>query len=265
MDVDLGIARPRSETRVVVAMSGMDDVVKSTIWRKRVESAIALILQTPETQGPAPAIARQDKDERGNIVETLKSGMILRTGPGETASTLNPSASADTVDFVRSLMYGVCAACGLTYHEVSGDVSQANYSSLRAATLSGYVIIDMVQWLIVVPRERRAWRRVMKREALRLGRPELADVRAEWAMPARPWVDPVKEVSAKIAEIRAGLQSMPDALGERGVDWRRQLLEIQDWLQTSDAVGVVLDTDPRKVAGSGALQRAAQQYVATDE
>jgi lambda family phage portal protein len=247
----------------IVALRGVDDVVEATIWRKRIEACIGLMIRTPEAQGAAPLVGQQKTDDRGRIEETLAPGKILRFGPGEEASTLDPTTSTDTVDFVRSQLYAFCATTGIPYHAITGDVSQANYSSLRAATLAGNVVLDMVQWLVLAPRVKAAWRRVMWAEAYMTGDERFKSVRCELSMPVRPWVDPVKEITAKVMEIRAGLQSMPDALAERGLDWEAQLAELQAFLQAADEAQIVLDTDPRKITHSGALQTAqAAQSVA---
>jgi lambda family phage portal protein len=247
----------------IVALRGLDDVTEATIWRKRIEACVGLVIRTPEAQGAAPVVGQQRADDKGRIEETLAPGKILRFGPGEEASVLDPSTSADTIDFVRSQLYAFCATTGIPYHAISGDVSQANYSSLRAATLAGNVLLDMIQWLVLAPRVKAAWRRVMWSEAFATGDARLKDVPCELSMPVRPWVDPVKEISAKIMEIRAGLQSMPDALAERGLDWERQLDELAAFMSAADAAGLTLDTDPRKITHSGALQTAqAAQAVA---
>jgi lambda family phage portal protein len=247
----------------IVSLRGIDDVIEATIWRKRIEACIGLMVRTPEAQGAAPVIGQQKSDDRGRIEETLAPGKILRFGPGEEASTLDPSTSDDTVDFVRSQLYAFCATTGVPYHAITGDVSQANYSSLRAATLAGYVLLDMIQWLVIAPRVKAAWRRVMESEAYVTGDRRLKTVRCELSMPVRPWVDPVKEISAKIMEIRAGLQSMPDALAERGLNWEEHLAELTAFQAAADAKKIVLDTDPRQVTQSGALQSAqAAQAVA---
>jgi lambda family phage portal protein len=247
----------------IVALRGLDDVIEATIWRKRIEACIGLIVRTPEAQGAAPIVGKQKTDDRGRIEETLAPGRMLRLGPGEEASTLDPSTSNDTVDFVRSQLYAFCATTGIPYHAVTGDVSQANYSSLRAATLAGNVVLDMVQWLVLAPRIKAAWRRVMWSEAYMTGDDRLKSVRCELSMPVRPWVDPVKEITAKIMEIRAGLQSQPDAIAERGLDWEAMLDELQTFLKVVDEKQIVLDTDPRKITHSGAIQAAlAAQSVA---
>lgn len=245
----------------IVALRGLDDVTEAIIWRKRLEACIGLILRSPETQGGVPVLAKQTTDARGRTEETLAPGKILRTGPGEDAVAFQPSTSSDTIEFVRSQLYAFCATTGIPYHAVTGDASQANYSSMRAAQLSGNVLLDMVQWITLAPRLRAAWRRVMEREAMVTGDLRFKEVRCEHSMPVRAWVDPLKDITAKIMEIRAGLQAMPDALAERGINWEQQIAEIDAFLKALDVAKIVLDTDPRQINHAGAAQ-AAQTVLA---
>jgi lambda family phage portal protein len=246
----------------IVALRGIDDVTEATIWRKRIEACIGLIVRSPEGQGPLPAVGAQSAGDNGRREETLAPGKILRFGPGEDTESFQPSSSGDTVEFIRSQLYAFCATTGVAYHEITGDASQANYSSMRAAKIAGYVLIDMLQWLVLAPRVKAAWRRVMWREWAMTG-VDLRGVGCEPAMPVRPWVDPLKDIMAKVLEIRAGLQSQPDALAERGINHEDFVGEAADWFKVIDALGLIFDTDPRKVNDAGALQSAVKAQGAS--
>ncbi|OAI25953.1 hypothetical protein A1351_15480 [Methylosinus sp. R-45379] len=245
----------------MMSLRGLDDVNEAIIWRKRIEACIGVLIRSPETQGSVPVLGRQEA-KNGRTEETLSPGKILRMGPGEDAIAFQPSTSGDTIDFIRSQLYAFCATTPIPYHAVTGDVSQANYSSLRAATLAGHVLLDMLQWLTLAPRIRRGWGRVMEREAALTGDRRFIQVGCELAMPVRSWVDPLKEIAAKVMEVRAGLQSMPDALAERGLNWEDQLAELEAFLKALDAGGIVLDTDPRRINHAGAAQAVADAALA---
>ena len=57
-------------------------------------------------------------------------------------------------------------------------------------------------------------------------------------------------------EVRSGFTSMHDAIAKRGWNADDVLVDIEAWNKKVDAAGVVLDTDPRKVTQTGALQAA---------
>ncbi|MBM3553677.1 MAG: phage portal protein [Alphaproteobacteria bacterium] len=246
----------------IISLRGLDDVTEAIIWRKRIEACLSLIIRSPEAQGAAPVIGAQSTDDKGRREEAMAPGKMVRLGPGEDVTPFTPSTSGDTIEFMRMQLYAFCATAGLAYHEVTGDASQANYSSMRAAKIAGYALMDMVQWLTLAPRIKSAWRRVMAAEWAASG-VDLRAVSCELAMPVRPWVDPLKDIMAKVLEIRAGLQAHPDALAERGINSEDFVPEVENWLKLVDASGLIFDTDPRKVNDSGALQAATKAQASS--
>jgi len=79
----------------------------------------------------------------------------------------------------------------------------------------------------------------------------------EWAAPPAPMVDPVNEGLAIMRNVRSGIQSLSDALRERGMDPTTVFEEIAADFKTLDKLGIILDCDPRNVTQAGQLQGQA--------
>src|SRR5690606_6466602 len=119
------------------------DIEDAIRLKKKVQNCLALILTPGESDGP-PAHLTSETETQGDgkpDVETLRPGMILRPKAGTQATTLPPAADGDSVDFIRQQLAAVSAAM-VPYHLMTGDVSQANYSSLRAAMLGHWSLLD---------------------------------------------------------------------------------------------------------------------------
>ena len=71
---------------------------------------------------------------------------------------------------------------------------------------------------------------------------------------SRELIDPSNEIKAKILETRAGLQSMPEAIRENGYEPEEVLREIAEFNAELDKLGLVLDSDPRRVSSAGLTQ-----------
>ena len=67
-------------------------------------------------------------------------------------------------------------------------------------------------------------------------------------------VDPVKDLAAEVMEMRSGLSTLKKKLAERGENVDDHLRDIEDMNRRLDDAGIALDSDPRKVMGSGKLQ-----------
>ena len=104
----------------------------------------------------------------------------------------------------------------IPYHLMTGDVSQANYSGLRAAMNGSYAMIDDWQQNEIIPMlVMPAVRRRMQRLYLETGDRRFLDVKLDYARPIRRLVDPIKDLAGEgnaHAVIRA-ITTLAEALG----------------------------------------------------
>lgn len=186
------------------------------------------------------------------------SGMVNFLRPGESVETVAPTGAGQFEPLALHYLTGISAGTGVTYDQTTGDLRQANFSSLRAGKIEFRRATMQDQWLLWIPRLcQPVWDAWVDQAILAGALPDRpGGYPVKWSPPAMEMVDPTREVPAAIAAIRAGLQTLPDAIGERGEDWRAQLAEIKDANDALDAAGIILDSDPRRTAASGSGQMA---------
>jgi len=240
------------------------DMADAKLMKEKVAACLALVLTPPESGGPpgpfdeagqvAAAAGPGTDGSRG--LDTLRPGLVFRARPGETAQTVNPPQSGEGVALIKQELMGV-AATTVPYHILTGDPSQANYSSLRALTNPFWARIDDVQQNILVPFIcQAAADRRMRRLAAETGDRRFLEVTWKWSMPKRRMNDPIKDFTGELMEIRAGSKSMIEALTERGLNPQEHVAEIAAWVALTDAAKLALDSDPRRINLAGALQPA---------
>jgi lambda family phage portal protein len=227
----------------------LGDYVEAERWRKKIAAALAAFVTTPNAPSVSPLGALTTQTDASGAqrgLERLAPGTIKRLLPGEEITFSSPPPDPGIDAYLRWELTAICAGIGLPYAELTGDLSTANYSSMRAGKLEFWVLLDAWQWHMLAPMLLApAWRRVQAVS----GVPALP---VEWGFPKRHWVDPLKDVTAEIRAIRAGLTSSPDAIGARGYDWRRVLEEQAAYLAEAQRLGLTLDADPARTALSGA-------------
>jgi capsid protein len=76
--------------------------------------------------------------------------------------------------------------------------------------------------------------------------------------PAHEMIDPAKDTAALVSQVRAGFVPLPEAVASFGYDFRQAVEMVKEANAALDDAGVSLDTDPRRVARSGAAQDAGQ-------
>jgi lambda family phage portal protein len=244
-----------------IALDAKDigDIEDAVRMQQKVQSCVGLFITPGDDQETstlsADGVATANNDT-GRLEETITPGMIYRGRKGETASTITPSASGGAVEFIRQQLAAISATLA-PYHRMTGDVSQANYSSLRAAMLGSWALLDDWQQNVFIPHlVRPAVVRRMRRLALETGDQRYLDVGVDYALPVRRFVDPIKDLMGEIMEIRAGLKTLSRSLAERGIATDDQLKEIARINEQLNKLDLVLDIDPRRVNDAGALQAA---------
>ena len=246
------------------------DAEDAMLMKMKVEACLALVLTPGEGQTPSGPFAEAGVGGSGSTAEgnggsgrgqdTLRPGMVFRARPGETATSVNPTSSGGHVAFMRHRMMGV-AANTAPYFLISGDPSQTNYSSQRALMLGFWGNLDDWQQNMMIPQfcapavaRRNRWL------ARKTGDRRFLQVKPEFAPPVRRLLDEQRDMAGMEAKLRVGSLSYPAMLSSLGIDPDRHLKEMADFFEKADGLGLVFDGDPRRTAGSGALQ-APTGYV----
>lgn len=198
------------------------------------------------------------RDAFGNAVEDIQPGMFLYRRNGGSMETITPTGGGSHAGFAKRTLEAAAVGAGLTYDMVAGDLSQANYSSLRAGKIEFRRLLEAVQYRMLIPI-------LVDRVAERFH--DMGEMRGLWVgemppavhtPPAPEMIDPAKDTAALIAQVRAGFVSQPEAVAMFGYDFAATMKQIVDANAAADATGVILDTDPRRVAKTGSAQDAAQ-------
>lgn len=254
---------------VALRLSDLSGLSDAGIVAARIQSMVGLIVESDAADNlMGPAATGAD----GNAEVELSPGFIFRSRPGEKISGFAPGGQGANIvaQITREHMI-VASALGIPYHILTGDLSRANYISLRGSFLDFYAILDIWQRLVVVPRLiAPAWRRKMQVAALEIPglntrqRAAIAAAPAVFTVPRRQHIDPLKDAYAEQLEIRSGVTSMPDALAKRGKTTVEHYAEIAAANAQADALGLVFDTDPRRTAASGSTQARPQDFDLPD-
>lgn len=219
----------------MLGIKNLGDYAEAERWRKKIAAALAAFVVTNNSPAASPLGAlttTTDAQGRQKVTETIAPGTIKRLGIGEDVKFSAPPADVGMNDYMRWELFAIAAGIGVPYAELTGDLSNANYSSMRLGKIEFWALLDtwqanMVQPIILD----RAWRRVMATS----GVPGMA---CSWSFPKRTWVDPMKEIQAEILAIENNLLSAPDAIAARGDDWRETLAEQAEFEKLRETLGL---------------------------
>jgi len=152
--------------------------------------------------------------------------------------------------FMRVQLRSIAAGMGITYEQLTGDLTGVNYSSIRAGLLEFRRRCEQFQHQVIVFQMcRPIWRRWIDLAILSGALPKQSDVvhyyNAKWIPPGFAWVDPLKDIKAQTMAVRAGFKSRAEVVSEQGYDAEAIDREIAADNARADALGLSYDTDPR--------------------
>ena len=146
---------------------------------------------------------------------------------------------------MRLQLHAIAAGVGLTYELLTGDLSQVNYSLIRAGLIEFRRRMEALQWQLLVPGLcQPVWRR-FARPPRPPARCPTATSSADWTAPRFEAVHPMKDIQADILAVRAGLMTLKEAIAARATTRRRCWPRSPPINAELDALGIALDTDPR--------------------
>jgi len=193
-------------------------------------------------------------DANGVAMAGMEPGTLQILEPGEDIKFSAPAdVGSSYAEFMRQQFRAVAAAMGITYEMLTGDLTQVNYSSIRAGLLEFRRRCEALQHGVIVHQLcRPIWRAWMDQSVLE-GTLNLPGYRktqrqyqaAKWIPQGWKWVDPQKEYNAMKLAIRAGLMSRSEAISGNGYDAEDVDREIAADNARADDLGLVFDSDPR--------------------
>lgn len=232
---------------VILRMRDFADFTDAQLVRQKIAACFSAFITTSEGFTGTP-------DGNSDYpVETFEPGMIERLREGESVSFANPPSTQDFGPYSQVTLREIASGLGITYEALTGDLTGVNYSSGRMGWLEFQRNIDSWRWLMLIPQ-------MLDRVALWAGdalgtvtgtsvRPRFA-----WTPPRREMIDPVVELEASTAAIRAGLTSRSEEIRRLGYDPMEVEREIADDNARADSMSLTFDSDPRKTQKNGAQQ-----------
>lgn len=255
---------------VLALKRDLADYESYELLRKKTEAAVVAFVipgegmegdvDTEDKDGIAPSVVDAD----GRLVEDMQPGLIARLRRGKEVRFNTPIIPGGYPEYMRSRFQSFAVGAGVSYEQATGDLSQANYSSLRAGLLEFWRGTEMTQWLHVIPSLCDRWWQWEMEGAFLAGLLDMPSVPVEHSAPRKQSVDPSKDVLADVLDVRALFVPWEDKVAERGYEADAHIERIRRTNAKLDAALLVSDADPRKMAFRGAFAQALAGTAASE-
>ena len=229
---------------ILMTANEIQDLMEAAIVQARTQASFAGFMSR---QPGGMSVLGGEKDDKGQKITKIEPGMIVDIGESD-ITFANPSSQSAFAETYIAGMQAMAAGAGLTYDQMTGDLRQANYSSLRAGKIEFRRLVEQIQWHIVGPRLCMPVARRFADRAVIAGKlPRRKDgYRCRLVTPAVEPIDPKKDLEADILAVRSGRMPPQEFMSSWGNDWRTVVADFKQFFAFADENGIVLDIDPRR-------------------
>jgi lambda family phage portal protein len=207
----------------------------------------------PEADAPFDG----DEEEESEI-ESVEPGMVQKLPRGYDWINYDPSHPNNNYEgFMRGVLRGVAAGLGVSYTSLTGDLSQVNFSSIRAGLLEERDVWRALQEFVAesfCEPVYRAWLEMaFLNKAVEITASDYERViEPAWQPRGWQWVDPLKDIKATVEAINNGLGTRTAALAEQGLDFEEVVSRLAEEQAMLDKHGI-------KITASNAAGNAAEK------
>lgn len=244
---------------VLLRFKDFDEFEDATLMKQKVAACLAVL--TTDIDGSGAPIG--SVDSASPLVDMIEPGAILNLPPGRDVKVVEPPAVREYSDYCKNQLRAIATGLGVTFEDLTGNYDGLPFSAARMSRLRHWSRVEDWRWNLLIPQFLNpvwAW-------AVEVGTVAGLKIPAttEWNAPPLPMIEPDKEGLAIQRNIRSGIQTLKQAIKERGLNYEQFLDELQNDFKELDKRGLVLDMDPRKVTQAGQLQGAAATAGTTED
>jgi lambda family phage portal protein len=232
----------------VLLAKDLQDIMEAELDGSKMAAKYLALVKTPDPAFRQRAAGAQT-DAAGKKIESLENAVIEYLRPGEEVTLAhNPRPGANFPPFVKLILTMFAIVTGVPYELLSGNYEGLNYA------VSRMVRNDFAHQLRpIAGRHVRHFCLTTFRPALETavmdGKLDLPGVwrnpapylESEWQPPGMESIDPLREVKARVDEIKAGLRSPQEYVQARGRDLQEVLNEIAQAKQMAADLDLDLD------------------------
>lgn len=224
----------------ILKQRDLDDYEDAEILGKKAASCMPIFVTNNDLEGTSNGY--EDK------VEHLEPGTINYLKPGESVSFAQPPQNPGFSEFIKTQHRAIANGYGVTYEQLTGDLSNVNFSSARLGWIEFQRMVDDWQYLLIIPKFcEKAYKWFL--EACRIAIGTRSDIQVNWTAPRREMIDPVKEINGMKNMVRAGFTSWQEVVKQQGYNPEDVLRELKE--------------DQKKFTDAGLMPEWSQYFETT--
>jgi lambda family phage portal protein len=233
-------------TPVLARLYEIDQCEDAELVNRKIQNLFGAFVKK---NSPEDSVLGEDTDNnRGATTDLeLQPGTFQVLLPGEDLVFADPKGNAASAEmFIRVALRAIAAGLGLTYEQLTGDMTGVNYSSARVALLEFRRLCEQYQRQVMIFQFCQPFWNAWLDAAVIGGALTLPGYaqnprpyrRVDWHPPRWDWVSPKDDIAAERAMVEACFKSPQRVINEMGDDLEQVYQEIGQAQVVAGKVGV---------------------------
>ena len=230
-------------TSGLLTLHQIDATQEAAIIACRAGASKMGFFQNTDGASADPHVLADEKDENGDLISEFDPGHMTALPKGWEFSGFDPRYPHEAYgEFMKVFYRELAVGWGVSYHALTGDLTDVNFSSIRSGTLEEREFWKVRQRSFSSQVLQRVYKRWLSAALMngrffkqrgRTNEARFLEVYGvhRWQGRRWPWVDPEKDINTVIKAINARLTSPQRAASELGVDVEEVLEEIAQYNQ----------------------------------
>lgn len=239
--------------RALVKLRDLDAYDDAELVRKKTAALFGGFVYTPGAEDDDEVVAGINPELGATedvVIDPLEPGTFPVLPPGYDVKFSQPADVGGSYEvFMKSQLRSIAASLGITYEQLTGDLSGVNDRLIRASLLEFKRRARMWQQQLLIHQLcKPAWRKFVEFAVL-AGEIEPSaeglETAPKWVAEAWEYLNPSQEISALEAEVKAGFKSRSEVIRQRGRQPEEVDAQIDADNARADALGLMHTSDGR--------------------
>jgi lambda family phage portal protein len=205
---------------VLLKLHDLDQYDDAELVRKKVAAIFAGFVTRPDPE--SQFFGEAEVNRRGVELAGLEPGTLQFLHPGEEIKFSEPcDVGGNYMEFMRQQLRAIAAGIGISYEQLTGDLAQVSYSSIRAGSLEfrrrcTRLQHDLMTFQFCQPVWERWLEVALQHQLVKLPENRRDFDLVDWVPPVFDWIDPLRDRKAQAMAVRNGFKSRCQVVSELG-------------------------------------------------
>lgn len=227
----------------------LNGYIEAASIKERIAACLSVFIKKVLPTNGLGRPREEGKPKNYNEIE-LTPGLVTELNAGDDLQVVNPANSATNgSSFIKTIQRIISAGQGISYETASRDLSEANYSSARQATIEDEETFEPEQDKLKGELLDEVYGEFVMSAVMSGAVSAPADfwhntddyTEHDWKRKPKRWIDPQKEANANKIALASGQKTINDIWRENGSDYKTVIDDMKRVQDYAKDVGLVTD------------------------